>query len=404
MTRCLDERELYEMGDGRLPVERCAHVRECPECGRRLGGLRAMRAAMREATEPRAPDWDAVERRVLRAVRAGERAGASPVPRFAPIGLSFAAALLAALAIVVGMRPRETAAPREPIAVRRVGLPAMRFFAPEPRLIARVTDEIGRCAPERGAAVPEGASISAGCGGAILFALGDDISIDAVDDARLSIASLDAWRPTVRLDGGAFTVSVSDGALSPELVVLAAHEELALISGTAEVLLLNDELSVRAVGGPLLSELGGETRFLAPGEGLRRGPGGEVALEGADWMFAAASPSAAMSGVDSPSLESSARGTLPKSAVREVLRSNAEKMRVCYESALKRYPKLDALSVTARLKVAMSGRVARVRVGGLEPWPALEQCLVNVLGEMRFRQPEGGDVELIAPIKLKPRD
>ena len=404
MTRCLDERELYAMGDARLSEARAAHARACERCTARLARLRAVRTAMREATSPAAPDWDAIERRILRAARTAEMVRPSHVTRFAPVGLSLAAAALAAVAIVIGTRPEEALTKLRAPAVAQAYVAPVRALAAEPPLVGRVSDEVGAGAPARGAGLSEGSRVAAACGGAALAALGDAVAIDTRDGARMAVASLDAWRPTILLDGGAFYVSVADGALSPELVVLAAHEELTILSGTAEVLLMDGALTVRAVGGPLVAQVEGDTRTLAAGEGLRRALGDGLGVEASGWALEAASPDASMGGAFSASLSAAARGTLPKSVVREVLQANAEKMRVCYESALKRYPRLEALPVTARLKVGVSGRVARVRVGGLGPWPVLEQCLVSVLQEMRFPAPDGGEVELIAPLRLTPRE
>jgi hypothetical protein len=79
-------------------------------------------------------------------------------------------------------------------------------------------------------------------------------------------------------------------------------------------------------------------------------------------------------------------------------------MRACYETALKRYPGLESLPVTARLRVGTNGRVARLNVAGVESWPDLKRCLAGVLESMKFPPPAGGEVDLIAPLRLTPLD
>jgi hypothetical protein len=402
MMRCLNERELYAMAETRLSPKRATHVRDCPSCSNRVERLKALRAAMREATSPAAPDWNSVEARIFAAVRTDRKTERPAFRALAPLGLSFAAALLAVVALVVGNRRSEDS-PTNSIAGPAFTPVAAGFgtAATEPPLVGIVLERIGGDVPARGGAVREGDSITAIPCGAVLTALGDDVAVDTRDGARFHAISLDAWRPTVRLDPGAFRISVTDGALSPELVVLAAHEELTLFSGTAEVLFLDDELVVRAMGEPLVAEIGGILRTLAPGESLRSALSTGIGVGAADWAFTAASPETGAR-MDSIGFTGPARGRLSKSVVREVLRENAEKMRVCYESALKRYPNLEVIPVTARLKIAVSGRVARVSIDGVDSWPELESCLATVFGEMRFPAPKDGEVELVAPLRLTP--
>ena len=219
----------------------------------------------------------------------------------------------------------------------------------------------------------------------------------------MTLVSLDAVQPTARLERGTFYISVFDGPMSPELIVLAAHEEFSVLSGFAEVLFVDDAVEVRAMSGPLLVEIGGGMQSLAAGEGLRRARKDWIDLDGSKWKLEADSPMVDLRAIE-PSMPAQApHGTLPVGVVRELLQSNADKIRTCYESALKRYSKLESLQIEAKLNVSTSGRVARVRLDGTRDWPVLERCLSGVFEEIQFPKPQGGEVELEAPLRLEPR-
>lgn len=405
MKRCLDERELFALLDGALGPDRAAHARACAECSRRVRRLEALRAAAREATEPSPPDWDAVEARVLFAARAAGRGGRPAASLALRLGLSFAAAAAVAVVVAVSVRPHAPAGARAP-APPPAALPSAPPDGAGPgraALEAVVADAAPGGSPSPGEAVPEGGAVASTPCGAILGAIGEDVAVEAFDGARYTIASLDEWRPTVALDPGAFRVTVTDGPLAPELVVLAAREELTFLRGTAEVFLVGEELLVRATGGALLAEIGGAVRELRPGESLRRGRDEALAVVAADWTFVAATKEP-RGGGSGGRPEGRVHGTLPKSAVREALRSRADGIRACYEDALKRYPDLDELPVTARLRIAAGGAVARVRLEGADRWPGLGRCIGDVLERVRFPEPAGGEVEVVAPLLLTPVD
>ncbi|MCK9459350.1 MAG: AgmX/PglI C-terminal domain-containing protein [Proteobacteria bacterium] len=399
MTRCLDERELYAAMDGRLSRRRGEHLAICPFCAARLARVIAVRTAARDACAPSPPDWDRVEALVARSVRD------ATVPRpaagwsLAPAGLSLAAALLVVLAIVVG-RQADEAGPALADAPGG-GATTPRIFARAP-LAAAVLERFGAGSPGSGAAVAEGDAVECGASGGARLALGDDIAVDEAGPARLEVASLDEWRPTIRLRSGGYRIDVSEGAMPQELVVLAAHAELTVTSGSAEILIVDGVLELRALDGPLRVATGGDFLELAAFEGLRAKAGQGVAVAGA-WTRLPASrgPDAG----DAPLLDlDRPTGTMPKQAVRDVLRANTDRLRACYETALKRSPGLEALSVTARLRVGVNGRVGRSSVAGVEEWPDLKRCLSEVLEGMRFPPPSGGEVELVAPLRLTPLD
>jgi len=401
MTRCLSERELYSASDARLAARRRVHLVACLSCTARLDRLMALRAAVRDASAPSPPDWERVETRILRSIRAAE--APRPVLRWslAPVGLSFAAALLVVFAIVIGKRPHtDGTIPARAARVETVA--SMATLARVP-LEAVVSEKFGVGAPPRGVYVLEDDQTNSGAGGVARIAVGDDIAVDEIGPAVLTVASLDEWRPTIRLDSGAFRIAVSEGAMPQELVVLAAHEEFTVYSGTIEVLLIDGALEIRAANGPARVELGGATRDLASGEGLRRDSGGGIALAGSwiplpiDWDDSASIGTPTLS-LDRPG------GSMPKQVVREVMRSNTEKMRTCYETALKRFPGLEPLPLTAKLRVGVNGRVVRTNLSGVESLPELKRCLVGVLESMRFPLPTGGEVDLIAPLRLTPLD
>jgi hypothetical protein len=400
MTRCLDERELFAAMDGRIAGKRKEHVSACTGCASRVDRMQALRAAIRDASAPPSPDWDRMETRMLRSIRTAAAPGPAIRWTLAPVGLSFAAALLVIVAIVIGRQP--TTGGMDPVRAMLTGVPIARVDARTP-LDATVSERFGAGAPGRDGRVLENDEVDYGPGGGARIALGDDIEVDEVGPARLAVASLDEWRPTIRLDSGAFRIAVFEGALPQELVVLAAHAEFTVYSGSAEVLLVDDVLELRAVDGPLRVDIGGAIRELASGDGLRGDASSAVDVT-SSWTRLPASWGGAAS-TDVPLLNlDRPGGTLPKHVVRAVLHSNTDRMRACYETALKRYQGLESLPVTARLRVGVNGRVARLNVVGVESWPELKRCLVGVLESMRFPPPSGGEVDLIAPLRLTPLD
>ena len=400
MTRCLNERELFAAADGRATGKPREHLVACPGCRARVDRLLALRTGAREASAPSPPDWDRVEARILRSIRTATAPRPTVRWSFAPAGLSIAAALLVALAILVGRQPGSEG----PVPVRALGtdVPVVRVDARVP-LDAAVSERFGAGAPDRGVRVLEDDRVVCEPGGGARIALGDDIAVEEIGSARLVVASLDEWRPTIRLDAGAFRIDVAEGALPQELVVLAAHAELSITSGSAEVLLVDGALEIRAVLGTLRVEIGGEPIALASGEGLRVGADDGIGIA-SSWTPLTDSWDGAAP-ADLPLLNLDRQGgSLPKQVVRAVLHSNTDRMRACYETALKRYPGLEALPVTARLRVGTNGRVARLNVGGVESWPDLKRCLAGVLESMKFPPPTGGEVDLIAPLRLTPLD
>jgi hypothetical protein len=401
MTRCLSERELYSASDARLAARRREHLVACPSCTARLDRLTALRTAALDASAPSQPDWERVEARILRSIRAAQAPRPAVRWSFAPVALSAAAALLVVLAIAVGKLP--TTEETLPALTARAETIAPTAAIARMPLEAAVSEQFGLGAPPRGVRLLEEDRMSSGAGGVARISVGDDIAVDELGPAGLSVASLDEWRPTIRLDSGAFRISVSEGAVPQELVVLAAHEEFTVYSGTIEVVLVDGALEIRAANGRARVELGGEMRELASGAGLRRDLGDGIAIAGSwsplpiDWN------DAATVGMQNLNLDRPT-GSLPKQVVREVMRSNAEKMRTCYETALKRYPGLEPLPLTAKLRVGINGRVVRTSLSGVEALPELKRCLVGVLEDMRFPSPTGGEVDLIAPLRLTPLD
>ena len=143
---------------------------------------------------------------------------------------------------------------------------------------------------------------------------------------------------------------------------------------------------------------------LAAGEGLHRGGGAAAGALADGWSRLAAADGLELSDVIASERPEMPGGTLPKAVVREALRASRDRLRACYESALKRDPEIEVLPLTARLRVGASGRVARVELDGVERWPLLGQCLAGVLGAVRFPRPTGGEVDLVAPFRFVPVD
>ena len=189
MTRCLSERELYAAPEARLAARRRAHLVACPSCTTRLDRMMALRAAVRDASAPSPPDWERMEARILRSIRAAE--APRPVVRWslAPAALALAAAVLVVFAILVGKRPSAEGT-KPALAARTETVAPMATLARVP-LDGAVSEKFGVGAPPRGVRLLEDDKTNSGAGGVARIAVDDNIAIDEFGPTALTIASLD---------------------------------------------------------------------------------------------------------------------------------------------------------------------------------------------------------------------
>jgi hypothetical protein len=99
----------------------------------------------------------------------------------------------------------------------------------------------------------------------------------------------------------------------------------------------------------------------------------------------------------------SVRGRLPPEVVQRIVRQNFGRFRLCYESGLKRDPKLEG-RVSVNFVIGRDGSVSSVKGDGTVPDKAVVGCISRAFYGLSFPQPEGGIVTVTYPILLSPGD
>ncbi len=98
-------------------------------------------------------------------------------------------------------------------------------------------------------------------------------------------------------------------------------------------------------------------------------------------------------------------GTLPPEVIRRIVRQNLARMRLCYETALVKNPKL-AGRVTVKFVIDRSGAVASAVVESKDlPDEAVASCVTKSFLPLQFPQPEGNGVVVVSyPVSFSPAD
>jgi len=100
-------------------------------------------------------------------------------------------------------------------------------------------------------------------------------------------------------------------------------------------------------------------------------------------------------GLGAPDAGTVPLGSLPKEAIREVIRSNIGQIRGCYENALVRKPQLQG-KVAVRFVIDKSGSVSEAtRADSTVEDDALVECITNTVLGWVFPQPQGGSVVIV---------
>jgi ferric-dicitrate binding protein FerR (iron transport regulator) len=406
MSRCLREREVFALLDGSIkPSARARaeqHLAACRDCAARVAALDRLRTAARDALPPLEPDWTKINPAIEHAIAEVTRRP-SPGIAWLPLGLSFAAAALVAIALFVSLpveEPDPGAADRPELAV--VPRP-VRAIAQLELLELRVTESSSRLnRPAAAALLAAGDTASTSTDGELRIALGPQATIDVYPSSRIDIYSDAALSPAVELVAGTSLFHIPVGALERELVVLAGDAVFTVLDGTFELSVTEDGLVVAVIDGQVGVAGRDEPTALAAGSWRSERASND---REEDWLKLRLAPVDADAGIAGEELAEREwyrpTGTLPKRVVRDTLSRAKPSLKACYETALKRFPELE-VSVTARVSVGLRGQVSRVRLRGGERWPELERCITTVLGQMSFPPPSGGPVDLIFPLRLSP--
>ena len=100
-------------------------------------------------------------------------------------------------------------------------------------------------------------------------------------------------------------------------------------------------------------------------------------------------------GLGSPDAGLPPFGSLPKEAIREVIRSNIGEIRGCYENALVRKPQLHG-KVAVRFVIDKSGSVSEAtRADSTVDDDALVECVTSTVMGWVFPEPQGGGVVVV---------
>ena len=96
------------------------------------------------------------------------------------------------------------------------------------------------------------------------------------------------------------------------------------------------------------------------------------------------------------------QGSLPKEAIRNVIRAAQPQIRFCYEEELKKAPKL-AGRFTARFVIDEKGVAQEISFSkDTLQQPAVTACITKVLSSLRFPAPSGGSVSVRYPFSFSP--
>jgi hypothetical protein len=97
-----------------------------------------------------------------------------------------------------------------------------------------------------------------------------------------------------------------------------------------------------------------------------------------------------------------AAGRLPPERIQEIVRSQYDRVRLCYEAGLGRDPKLTG-KVAIRFLIGRDGRVRKARVEqNTLPDCAVSACIRERFKSLTFPEPVGGVVTVVYPLMLEP--
>lgn len=95
-------------------------------------------------------------------------------------------------------------------------------------------------------------------------------------------------------------------------------------------------------------------------------------------------------------------GPLPKEVVRRIVRANFNKIRFCYDKALKSNPAV-AGKLVMKFTVDTAGKTKDVTVAdGTISDPDMRSCVTGAFAAMSFPTPDGGEVVVTYPIEFAP--
>jgi ferric-dicitrate binding protein FerR (iron transport regulator) len=408
VSRCIREREIFALLDGSIKprakqrVER--HLETCAECANRVQTLSRLKAAAVDALPPLEPNWarinPAIEHAIAEATRRPERRLA-----WAPLGLSAAAAVLVAIALIVTNPPADPdLAPIEQPEVSSIARAEL-VYEPLELLEIRISESSSASqGPLIGEPIRAGDTLTTSSAVAVRVAFGPRASLDVYPNSRLTLHSGTVVSPSIELVAGTSLIDIPAGALEHELTVLAGDSVFTILDGTVE-LTVTDDGSIIAVLDGAVAVADDADRPTVLAAGVWRSPDRSGGA-GKAWLRLARNELGTADGVvageDLTEREwERPTGTLPKRVVRETFARAKPNLKVCYETALKRFPELE-VSVTARVSVGTRGQVSKVRLRGGERWPDLERCISSVLNQLSFPPPNGGPVDLIFPLRLSP--
>ena len=94
-------------------------------------------------------------------------------------------------------------------------------------------------------------------------------------------------------------------------------------------------------------------------------------------------------------------GALPPEVVQRIIRYNAGRLRMCYESGLRHNPSLQG-SVRVRFLIGSNGRVSSVSAGGDLPDAGVVSCVQRSFYSLSFPRPEKGTVSVGYGVSFTP--
>lgn len=95
-------------------------------------------------------------------------------------------------------------------------------------------------------------------------------------------------------------------------------------------------------------------------------------------------------------------GRLPPKVIQRIVRQKFGRLRLCYESGLKKNPALQGM-VTIKFVIDRSGSVSSARAGRSDMGdPTTVSCVVNTFKLLSFPELEGGIVTVVYPFVFKP--
>jgi Ca-activated chloride channel family protein len=137
--------------------------------------------------------------------------------------------------------------------------------------------------------------------------------------------------------------------------------------------------------------------MIAAAHSARPGAALPVSLSGCEAQRGTLSPAASLTAG-----EVSVKGALPPDVVTRIIRQNFGRFRMCYETALRKDPKL-AGRVTARLTIDSRGATSKVEEASADlPDPQAVKCVLSAFEGLVFPQPEQGSVTVEYPISFRP--